>query len=56
MSDHMIRCKKTGKGLAMKLYGGWCVCGEECIMEKELGKDWSHEQQSQSGRQKEDPV
>ncbi len=27
-----ILCKKTGKPIATKLCGGWCVCKDKCLV------------------------
>jgi hypothetical protein len=42
-SAHAIKCKLNGRGLAMKLGGGWCVCpsANECRMRGE----WEREEQ-----------
>lgn len=39
---NVIRCKRNGKALAMKLDGGLCVCisADQCIMAKTI-KDWN---------------
>ena len=46
---NVIRCKRTGEGLAMRLGGGSCLCPKECelmtteerMKEALAAKDWS---------------
>jgi len=50
MTSFQIRCKLNGRGIAMQLNGGYCVCpsANECVMKEE----WELQEKEKNDKEK----